>query len=86
MLDLSQTPNLESPDYTVLLVTKEYEVRRYEPFMVAEAPMGAGSSECTADFARYGMHSAVSRTVGSMFVWCAVQCDCAESIKMSSAN
>lgn len=46
VLDMSQTPNLESPQYTVLLVTKEYEVRRYEPFMVAEAPMGAGSSEC----------------------------------------
>jgi hypothetical protein len=45
VLDMSQTPDLESPQYTVLRVTKDYEVRRYEPFTVAEAPMGAGSSE-----------------------------------------
>lgn len=46
VLDLSQTPDLETPQYTVLRVTKDYEIRRYEPFVVAEAPMGPGSSEC----------------------------------------
>lgn len=46
VLDLSQTPNLETPQYSVLRVTRDYEVRRYEPFVVAEAPMGPGASEC----------------------------------------
>jgi hypothetical protein len=43
---MSQIPDLETPQYTVLRVTKDYEIRRYEPFVVAEAPMGPGSSEC----------------------------------------
>jgi len=45
VLDLSQTPDLETPQYTVLKVTRDYEVRSYQPFVVAEAPMGPGSSE-----------------------------------------
>lgn len=45
MLDLSQTPDLETPRYTVLRASKDYEIRRYDPFVVAEAPMGPGSSE-----------------------------------------
>jgi hypothetical protein len=45
VLDLSQTPDLETPRYTVLRAARDYEIRRYEPFVVAEAPMGAGSSE-----------------------------------------
>lgn len=46
VLDLSTTPDLETPQYSVLRVTNDYEVRRYAPFVVAEAPMGPGSSEC----------------------------------------
>lgn len=45
VLDMSQTPGLETPQYTVLKAAKDYEIRRYEPFVVVEAPMGAGASE-----------------------------------------
>jgi hypothetical protein len=55
VLDLSSTPNLETPQYTVLRVTNDYEIRRYAPFVVAEAPMGPGSSEC----AQHAQHDAV---------------------------
>lgn len=55
VLDLSSTPNLETPQYTVLRVTNDYEIRRYAPFVVAEAPMGPGSSECP----QHAQHDAV---------------------------
>ncbi len=58
VLDLSLTPNLETPQYTVLRVTNDYEVRRYEPFVVAEAPMGPGSSKCTQHTACRAHHVA----------------------------
>ncbi|GAX74999.1 hypothetical protein CEUSTIGMA_g2445.t1 [Chlamydomonas eustigma] len=32
------TPDLESPQYTLLKRCKDYEIRRYEPFTVAESP------------------------------------------------
>ena len=41
--DLRRVPmDLESPPYTVLLKKASYEVRKYEPFVVAEAPYGSG--------------------------------------------
>lgn len=45
VLDFSQTPDLETPQYSVLKVTRDYEIRAYSPFVVAEAPMGPGASE-----------------------------------------
>jgi hypothetical protein len=38
------TPNLEGPRYTVLQKRGDYEVRRYEPYLIAEVSMPAGSS------------------------------------------
>jgi hypothetical protein len=39
------TPDLETPAYTVLKATRGYELRRYQPFIVAETAMPRGSSE-----------------------------------------
>lgn len=40
--DLRRIPvGLESPPYTVLLKKANYEVRKYDPFVVAEAPYGS---------------------------------------------
>lgn len=44
LLQLYRTPQLETPRYTVLRKTKDYEIRRYEPFLVAEAPMAVPSN------------------------------------------
>ncbi|GFR45973.1 hypothetical protein Agub_g7445 [Astrephomene gubernaculifera] len=40
---LQLTPAVETPKYTVLRKFKEYEIRRYEPYLVAEVPMTHGS-------------------------------------------
>ncbi|EFJ39895.1 hypothetical protein VOLCADRAFT_84753 [Volvox carteri f. nagariensis] len=40
---LQLTPGIETPKYVVLKKLKEYEIRRYEPYLVAEAPTGPGS-------------------------------------------
>jgi hypothetical protein len=37
-------PGLESPSYTLLKRTADYQVRRYDPFLVAEAPLDGGST------------------------------------------
>lgn len=39
------TPSIETPRYTVLQRCAEYEVRHYEPYVVAETSMGQGSGE-----------------------------------------
>jgi len=36
------TPSLDSPAYAVLRAAREYEVRRYAPYAVAEVGMPAG--------------------------------------------
>lgn len=33
------TPSLDSPQYVVLKKTKEYEIRQYSPYLVAETSM-----------------------------------------------
>jgi hypothetical protein len=43
------TPSLETPRYTVLRRTGDYEVRRYEPYVVAEVDMPAGSGPAGGD-------------------------------------
>ncbi|GLC45313.1 hypothetical protein PLESTB_000308500 [Pleodorina starrii] len=56
-LQLQITPAIETPKYTVLKRFKEYEIRRYEPYLVAEAPTGGGAGPASgsgfADLARY---------------------------------
>lgn len=43
VFDLRRTPQgLEIPPATVILKRRDYEVRRYDPIVVAEAPYGAG--------------------------------------------
>ena len=38
------TPDLEGPRYTVLRKRRDYEVRRYEPYLIAEVAMPPGAS------------------------------------------
>lgn len=40
LLNIELTPDLDSPRYKVLLKTKDYEIRRYDPYLVAEVAMG----------------------------------------------
>ncbi len=51
LLQVQLTPSLEGPSYSLLKVAKDYEIRRYSPFLVAEAPMSPGSGVCMC-----GMH------------------------------
>jgi len=41
MFDFTATPDLETPAYTVLRRFASYEVREYQPFLVAETRTGA---------------------------------------------
>jgi SOUL heme-binding protein len=43
------TPNLETPSYRVLKKTGEYEVREYDPFLVAETSMPLGVGPASGD-------------------------------------
>ncbi|KXZ52379.1 hypothetical protein GPECTOR_9g423 [Gonium pectorale] len=51
------TPSIETPKYVVLKKFKEYEIRRYDPYLVAETPMGGGSGPASgsgfSELARY---------------------------------
>ena len=40
MFDFTATPDLETPAYTVLRRFASYEVREYQPFLVAETRTG----------------------------------------------
>jgi hypothetical protein len=52
--DLRRIPiGLESPPYTVLLKKANYEVRKYEPFVVAEAPYGSSGPAAFGALAGY---------------------------------
>lgn len=44
LAEVRLTPELETPDYKVLYKTSDYEIRRYEPYTVAEVgvPQGSG--------------------------------------------
>lgn len=44
LLQLQITPDLETPAYTVLKATRDYELRRYQPYIVAETAMPSGST------------------------------------------
>ncbi len=43
-LSLQLTPDLDTPQYSVLKKTREYEIRRYEPFLIAEVDMPPSSA------------------------------------------
>lgn len=40
----TSTPNLETPEYSILYRSADYEVRKYPSFLVAETPMAPGSN------------------------------------------
>eukprot|EP00878_Enallax_costatus_P001910 GHUV01002072.1.p1 GENE.GHUV01002072.1~~GHUV01002072.1.p1 ORF type:complete len:392 (+),score=97.89 GHUV01002072.1:162-1337(+) len=44
LLQVQLTPDLEQPDYQLLKAMKDYEIRRYEPFIVAETALPAGET------------------------------------------
>lgn len=48
IFDLTATPDLETPRYTVLRRFASYEVREYEPFLVAETRTAADSSSSSS--------------------------------------
>ena len=50
-LSLQLTPDLDTPQYSVLKKTREYEIRRYESFLIAEVDMPQSSSPAS------GVHS-----------------------------
>lgn len=43
------TPSLDSPHYTVLKKTKEYEIRQYSPYLVAETNMPSDARPAGGD-------------------------------------
>lgn len=43
------TPNLDSPQYTVLKKTKEYEIRHYSRYLVAETSMASDTRPAGGD-------------------------------------
>jgi hypothetical protein len=45
VLQVQLTPDLEGPRYSVLKKAAEYEVRQYQPYVVAETQMPQGSGE-----------------------------------------
>ena len=47
--NLQLTPDLDTPSYTVLKRTAEYEIRRYEPYIVAEVQMPSGAGPAAGD-------------------------------------
>jgi len=53
IFDLTATPDLETPNYAVLRRFASYEVREYEPFMVAGTAGGANSGNAFGVLAGY---------------------------------
>ena len=49
LTNLQQTPDLDTPPYTVLKKTREYEVRQYSSYLVAETNMPAGGRPAGGD-------------------------------------
>jgi len=49
LANLQLTPDLETPRYTVLKRKAEYEVRKYDPYIVAEVPMPSASGPSAGD-------------------------------------
>lgn len=49
LTNLQQTPDLPSPTYIVLKKTKEYEIRQYSSYLVAETSMASGTRPAGGD-------------------------------------
>ncbi|KAK9824687.1 hypothetical protein WJX72_012392 [[Myrmecia] bisecta] len=49
LTSLQTTPSLDTPPYTVLKKTREYEIRKYKPYLVAETDMPSGSGPAAGD-------------------------------------
>eukprot|EP00879_Flechtneria_rotunda_P020106 GHRR01021146.1.p1 GENE.GHRR01021146.1~~GHRR01021146.1.p1 ORF type:complete len:321 (+),score=86.12 GHRR01021146.1:576-1538(+) len=49
LMQVQLTPDLETPNYKVLRVAKDFEIRSYDPFIVAEVAMPAGASPTAGD-------------------------------------
>ena len=49
LTSLQTTPDLESPQYIVLYKVKEYEIRQYSPYLVAETNMSSGGRPAGGD-------------------------------------
>ena len=47
--NLQLTPDLDTPRYTVLKRTADYEIRKYDPYIVAEVPMPSASGPAAGD-------------------------------------
>ena len=47
--NLQLTPDLDTPRYTVRKRTAEYEIRKYDPYIVAEVPMPSASGPAAGD-------------------------------------
>ena len=67
MLNFSQTPELETPNYMVLKKTKLYEIRRYAPFLVAETKMQSPSGMSDVNPASVGGGSSFNQLAGYIF-------------------
>ena len=73
------TPGLDQPAYTVLRRAREYEVRRYEPYAVAEVGMpasaapasGAASCRARCGASGSGLQARARRTTATgVGCWC----------------
>jgi hypothetical protein len=47
--NVQSTPQLETPAYNILKKTGEYEIRQYDPYLVAETNMPVGSGPAAGD-------------------------------------
>lgn len=60
------TPDgLETPPYTLLRRTADYQIRRYSEFLVAEAPLDGCGTDAGADVSSSGTSSGISSATGS---------------------
>ena len=52
IFDFAQTPDLDTPGYVVLKKRRDYEVRRYEPYLVAATGPGLNVKEVSSSSAK----------------------------------
>jgi len=69
VLNVQLTPELETPQYSVLKAAADYELRRYDPYTVATVPMSPGSGETWAWCWPRSLGLCVPMTPGSGGCW-----------------
>ena len=67
LLDATRTPDLETPNYVVLKKTSTYEIRRYQPFLVAETRMSGVKGMTEVNPASAAGGSAFNQLAGYIF-------------------